>query len=147
LATSKAEAEERVLRCWDKALIVRSGEFFGPWDGSGFLSQVLSTLQAGGECTIMGEARLTPAYLPDVVHRALDLLIDGEHGIWHLANQGGISRGEFARGAAVRAGLASRVVVVHEPTGTSKELASERGPLLPPLASALDRFFLERRPS
>ena len=30
---------------------------------------------------------VSPTYVPDLVHASLDLLIDGEHGLWHLANE------------------------------------------------------------
>jgi dTDP-4-dehydrorhamnose reductase len=142
---AKADAERRVLDCCDRVIIVRAGELFGTGPGHDFLSSVLSTLEAGREFVLSEERLITPAYLPDVVHRSLDLLIDGERGIWHLANAGAISRGEFARGAAVRAGLPPTLVIDCEDRGASTELASERGPLLPPLASALDRFFVECR--
>jgi dTDP-4-dehydrorhamnose reductase len=144
LGASKADAERLVLSACDLALVVRAGEFFGPGNDLHFLTKVLSTLAAGQELRLAEETRFTPAYLPDVVHRALDLLIDGERGIWHLANAGAISRSELARGAAVRAGLPAELVIAGEFRGASTELASERGPLLPSLTSALDRFFLER---
>jgi hypothetical protein len=32
------------------------------------------------------------AGIPDLVHACLDLLIDGEHGIWHLASDGMVTR-------------------------------------------------------
>ena len=34
---------------------------------------------------------ISPTYVPDLTHAALDLLIDGEGGLWHLANQGAVS--------------------------------------------------------
>ena len=43
--------------------------------------------------------------MPDLVQAALDLLIDGEHGIWHLANQGAVTWADFARAIAVAASL------------------------------------------
>ena len=47
---------------------------------------------------------MSPTYVPDLVDRALDLLIDGAAGVWHLANAGAVSWLEFARMAAVAAG-------------------------------------------
>jgi dTDP-4-dehydrorhamnose reductase len=34
---------------------------------------------------------VSPTYIVDLVNVSLDLLIDGEEGIWHLANAGEIS--------------------------------------------------------
>ena len=31
---------------------------------------------------------VSPTYVPDLVHATLDLLLDGETGLWHLANDG-----------------------------------------------------------
>jgi len=43
------------------------------------------------------DQRVSPTYVPDLVNVALDLLIDGTDGIWHLANEGDISWSELAR--------------------------------------------------
>jgi len=89
----------------------------------------------------MGTEIVSPSYLPDLVHVALDLLIDGERGFWHLPNPGQASWADLALGLADRAGLSPP-----HPTrpaslkGRISALHSRRGVLLPPLASALDRF-------
>jgi dTDP-4-dehydrorhamnose reductase len=72
------------------ALIVRSSALFGPWDTSNFLTRALRSLAQGNIVRAASDEYLTPAYLPDFAHRVLDLLIDGEGGIWHLG-QGDIS--------------------------------------------------------
>ena len=59
---SKAEAEKGVLEQYPGALVIRTSAFFGPWD------------------------EYNPTYVPDLVHAALDLLIDNACGIWHLSN-------------------------------------------------------------
>jgi dTDP-4-dehydrorhamnose reductase len=72
----------------------------------------------------------------------LDLLIDGEGGIRHLANPGALSWSDFAR-AAMRLGDYDPALVQEgasdAPLNTA--LTSERGVVLPPLESALERFF------
>ena len=142
--SSKAIAECRVLAAWPQAIVVRTSAFFGPWDQYNFIHKMLTLLQAGQPFVIDGDRRVTPTYLPDLVHRALDLTIDGEAGIWHLANQGALHWSEFARQVATCAGLDSNLVVVNENTMASTELASQRGPLLPPLNTAIDRYLHER---
>ena len=54
---------------------------------------------------------MSPTYTPDVVHAALDLLIDGERGIWHLANQSAISWHAFALLLAQEAGVSAESLV------------------------------------
>lgn len=141
---SMAESEAVVQACCPHALIVRSGAMFGPTPRGSFLDQVLATLKAGRSFFFSDEAQLSVSYLPDIVHRALDLMIDGESGIWHLPNEGGTSWSGFAKRAAESAGLPVRLVQTHGEAATSTELASRRGPVLPPLTDALARFFRAR---
>jgi dTDP-4-dehydrorhamnose reductase len=142
---SKAEAERRVLEIYPDALIIRTSAFFGPWDQYNFVYHTLCALASGQEATAGADCIISPTYVPDLVNATLDLLIDGETGIWHLANQGAVSWGELARAAAQRGGFDPDRVVLHgtERPVMSTALASVRGEMLPPLDSALDRFFKE----
>ena len=55
------------------------------------------------------DVRVSPTYVPDLVDACLDLLIDGESGLWHLANAGDVSWAEFApQAAAARDGPPAR---------------------------------------
>lgn len=137
---SKAEAEARLMVIDADALIVRTSAFFGPWDRHNFLFGTVERLRRGEDVHASETSVVSPTYVPDLVHAALDLLIDGEHGIWHLTNQGAISWHELARQVADRAKLdLRRIVAAHgEPSDTS--LTSSRGLLLRPLDSALGEF-------
>ncbi|MGY2997182.1 hypothetical protein [Mesorhizobium sp. URHB0026] len=73
-------------------------------------------------------------------------MIDGETGLWHLANDGAVSWYEWAREVADSLGLDPRLVLRdHGGAGdlAPAALASERGQLMPSLASALGRFLRE----
>ncbi len=138
---SKAEAEQRVAQAHPGALVIRTSAFFGPWDKANFVHQVLSDLKAGR--TIKpSEDTVSPTYVPDLVHAALDLLVDGEQGVWHLANQGMTSWAELAERVAAEAGLSWRAglrPVEDAPRLTA--LTSERGLIMPALESAVSRYF------
>ncbi len=148
---SKAAAEREVLKTLPAALIIRTSAFFGPWDEYNFLTLALRALASGQSFIAADDAIISPTYVPDLVGATLDLLIDGEHGVWHLANPGAITWAEFARYAASLAGLdASRVTP--RPTKslglaalrpTYSVLGSERGRLLPPLENAVPRYLQE----
>ncbi|MBV9377242.1 MAG: SDR family oxidoreductase, partial [Alphaproteobacteria bacterium] len=142
---SKAAAERRVLDEHSDALITRTSAFFGPWDKYNFVYHTLCALASGREVSASATCVVSPTYVPDLVTAAFDLLIDGETGIWHLVNQGAVSWSELARLAAIQGGFDPDGVrpEAADATPTSTALASERGEMLPPLGSALERFFRE----
>ena len=142
---SKLEAERFVSAACPAALILRTSAFFGPWDPHNFVYHTLRALAAGEEWPAAADCTVTPTYVPDLVNASLDLLIDGETGIWHLANRGAVSWGELARLVAERGGFHPERVILHgtDRVQTSTALGSARGFILPTLDSALDRFFRE----
>jgi dTDP-4-dehydrorhamnose reductase len=80
--------------------------------------------------------------VPDLAHAVLDLLVDGERGLWHVANPGAIAWSALAREAARLGGYDPGLVrETGDAPALDTALTSERGVLLPPLESALDRFF------
>jgi dTDP-4-dehydrorhamnose reductase len=142
---SKAEAERRILNAHPQALVIRTSAFFGPWDRYNFVYKTLEELAAGRSVTLSRNI-VSPTYVPDLAHAMFDLLIDGEEGIWHLANRGSLSWYELGRMVAQRGGVDPGLVLAgssDQPT-TTTALASERGQLMPSLESALDRFFRDR---
>ncbi|WP_457089293.1 family 1 glycosylhydrolase [Microvirga sp. P5_D2] len=138
---SKAEAERRVMAAYDKALILRTSAFFGPWDRYNFIWSVLNTLSKGDGVKASLDV-VSPTYVPDLVHASLDLLIDGGTGIWHMANGGGMSWRDLAAEVATRAGFdPENVTNAGDLPVLSTRLSTERGILMPTLESALDRYF------
>lgn len=150
---SKAEAELRVLEKFPRALVIRTSAFFGPWDRFNFVYAVLDTLSKGRPFLAADDITVSPTYVPELVNAVLDLLIDGEHGIWHLANSGQLTWAEFARLAASRAGYDTSGVqprpssalgfVAARPSYTA--LSSERGSFMTPFADSLDQCFQEMK--
>ncbi|HEX9918298.1 MAG TPA: family 1 glycosylhydrolase [Pyrinomonadaceae bacterium] len=150
---SKAEAERRVLEVHPAALVVRTtSACFSPWDEHNFVTTALRTLASSETFTAADDAIVTPTYVPDLVNVSLDLLIDGERGIWHLANSGEVTWAELARRAAQIAGLDAGGVqgcatgaldgmTARRPMYSV--LGSERGALLPSLDEALNRYVSE----
>ena len=145
---SKAEAEQKVLHHHPCSLVIRTSAFFGPWDKYNFLTVVLRTLMAGQEFVAAEDAIVSPTYVPDLVNASLDLLIDGERGLWHLANPGALSWADLARRTAHLAGLdaspikscSMKSLGLAAPRPTYSVLGSERGVLLPDLDQAIMRY-------
>jgi dTDP-4-dehydrorhamnose reductase len=91
-----------------------------------------------------GPELVSPTYVPDLAHVAFDLLIDGAYGLWHLTNPGALSRHGFIRRVAETAGLdPAAVAPLPGDAALNRALTSERGVLLPPLDSAIDRYLRE----
>jgi dTDP-4-dehydrorhamnose reductase len=150
---SKAQAERRVRRALPAALVVRSAHTFAAEQDGGFLATALEALEEGHEVPAAHDLVLSPTYVPDLVHAALDLLIDGEQGLWHLANTGPCSFAGWARQLAELAGHDARAVVeraakdldFRAPRPQWSALGSERGTIMPHLGDALARFLAARR--
>jgi dTDP-4-dehydrorhamnose reductase len=133
-------------------LVVRTSAFFSPWDEHNFVTVALRALASGETFTAADGAIVSPTYVPDLVNASLDLLIDGEGGIWHLANSGALTWAELARQAAEMVGLDARRVrgcparaldgaTARRPVYSV--LGSERGALLPALDESLLRYVNE----
>ena len=124
--------------------MVRSSAFFGPWDRYNFVHGVLRDLAQGREVQADDQLLVSPTYVPDLAHAVLDLLIDGETGIWHLANEGEISWHDLASNVAQEAGVATASLIKAGGGRTGiTALSSERGLILPSLDNAIQRFVRE----
>jgi dTDP-4-dehydrorhamnose reductase len=138
---SKAEAERRAIAAGGKPLVVRTSAFFGPWDRYNFAWHVATALARGETIRACSRTRVSPTWIPDLCHATLDLLIDGETGLWHLANDGEVSWFDFARRVAEGTGLDADLVVREDgPEEISTALTSRRGVLLRSFDSALEDF-------
>ncbi|MBE9052122.1 SDR family oxidoreductase [Nostocales cyanobacterium LEGE 11386] len=152
---SKVLAEKLVLQAYPASLVIRTSAFFGPWDEYNFVTIALRQLSAGNTFVAAEDAVVSPTYVPDLVHASLDLLIDGESGLWHLANKSasaGITWANLARVAAKQAGVSvsSLIALPTQELGliakrpTYSVLGSDRGELMPCLDSAISRYFDDR---
>jgi dTDP-4-dehydrorhamnose reductase len=148
---AKQEAERRVLAAAPEALVVRTAAFFGLWDRYNFVTLALDALRRGEQWAAASDQVVSPTYVPDLVNATLDLLVDGEQGVWHLANQGAVSWAELACIAAEAAGLDTSLVQAVPGAllaqGAQRPgfaaLASERGLVMPTLTHALGRYMVE----
>jgi dTDP-4-dehydrorhamnose reductase len=148
---TKAEAEARVPELLPDALLIRTSAFFGPWDDYNFLSCLFRALDRRTAFFAPTDSTISPTYVPDLVHTSLDLLIDGESGLWHLVNEGAISWFDFAQAAAEQSGRAIDLIVpaktrqVWGPAVRPRysALSTNRAQLLRPLDRALDAFLQE----
>jgi dTDP-4-dehydrorhamnose reductase len=145
---SKARAEAAVRAAHPRAMVVRTSAFFGPWDLWNFAAAVVRELAALRPFRAAVDLVVSPTYVPDLVDACLDLLVDGESGIWHLAGADAVSWADLALRTARVAGLDERLVrgvpaaelglAARRPAHSA--LASERGARLTRLDDALARW-------
>lgn len=145
---SKVRAERAVLKAHPNALVVRTSAFFGPWDEHNFVTLALRALRSGQAFTAIDDIVVSPTYVPDLVNASLDLLIDGEHGLWHLVNDGCLTWIELARRAAKLARVRTdrlcssswRELDLKARRPQYSAMSSERGRVMPALDDALERY-------
>jgi dTDP-4-dehydrorhamnose reductase len=153
---SKVESEEQVLKVNPKSLIIRTSSFFGPWDQNNFAKRIIDRLRRHEEVPMAYDTKISATYLPDLVHASLDLLLDEEHGLVHLTNQGGKSWSEIAKQFARLASrhnleLDSSLIIERSLDSFNfpaqrphnSVLASERMNILTDLENAIDRYFCD----
>jgi dTDP-4-dehydrorhamnose reductase len=139
-----ARLESLVLAGNARALVVRTSALYGAWDRPGAILGLIRELSSGRPIRLPADVWCSPTYAPDLAHAALDLLTDGETGIWHLANDGQTTWHEFGQRIAAAASLDRNLVLEGARSDcNSAALASIRGKVMPSLTSGLQRFLRE----
>ena len=149
---SKLLAEIHVLNTCPSALVIRTSAFFGPWDEYNFVYTALRALAENRRFRAAADATVSPTYVPDLVNCSLDLLVDEERGVWHLANVGALTWADVAERSALLAGLNPSLIERCETRDLRlparrplfSALASCRTQSMPPIEDALHRFMLAR---
>lgn len=145
---TKAESERDLLGGECDALIVRTAAFFADHDEHNFVTRTLRDLCAGRRVVAANDLTVSPTYVPDLVHAVLDLAIDNERGIWHLANQGALTWEDLALRAAKYARV-STLNLCGAPAAhlgytaarpQFSAMTSERGWVMPSIDHALARY-------
>ena len=148
---SKLAGERAVMQQLRHALVIRTAAFFGPWDEYNFVTRGLSAVRRGLPWHAAHDQRVSPTYVPHLAHASLDLLIDGESGVWHLANRGATSWAELAAWTVDASGLDRSLVIPvpgsslghTAPRPRNVPLDSERGSVMPTLEHAIETYLGE----
>lgn len=145
---SKAEAEDRILQLDAQALIVRTAAFFSAQDPHNFAAALVRSCREETPFAAADDVFVSPTHTPELVNAALDLLIDGETGVWHLANEGEVSWAQFADMLCKRLDLnrrnlrsvSSAEMSWTAPRPERSALASQRGSMLGTIDRAVDAY-------
>ena len=145
---SKAMAERNILSANPTALIIRTSNFFAPHDHHSFVTETIASLKEMHEVYAANDLIISPTYVPDLVNESLDLLLDNEAGIHHVATDGALTWAEFACKIAEMAGLDTSLIkaVASAALNLSARrpkymvIKSEKGVVMPTLENALQRY-------
>lgn len=146
---------ERAITGWERGLIIRTAAFFSPHDRFNFADAVVRQLSCRRPFEAAADLSVSPTYTPDLAEATLDLLIDGEAGVRHLASPGRVTWAEFAERIAVALELDPRLVR-YRPSAAfgwaamrpvDVALSSERPGLMRPLDAAIEAFATAVRPT
>ncbi|MFD1786737.1 family 1 glycosylhydrolase [Sphingomonas floccifaciens] len=102
---SKRAMEDACLEQAHRPLIIRTAAFFSPHDRHNFAVQTVAALARGERFAAADDLFVSPSYVPALTDAMLDLLIDAETGIRHLAGDRVVSWAEFARRIAAACGF------------------------------------------
>lgn len=101
---SKVELEEGMLATGFRPLVIRAAAFFSPHDPYNFAHALAQALSAGDTFRAADDQVMSPSFVPALADAILDLLIDGDAGIRHLANDTALSWHAFGRRIAAELG-------------------------------------------
>jgi dTDP-4-dehydrorhamnose reductase len=130
---SKLDGERAVLATDNSFAVARTSWVFGG-EGKHFPRTVVSMLQEREAMSVVNDEVSSPTYAGDLAHALVALIPLRPSGILHLANEGVVSRYQFAREVARIAGLDPGSVT---PTSTAEFLAKYPLPAKRPAFSAL----------
>lgn len=148
LGRSQASAETRIAALGAKTMIVRTAALFSARPCGSLPAELMAYARPGGALPVANDLVCSPTYLPDLAEAVLDLVIDGEIGVWHLVNEGGVTWADFAVSLAHAFGIDPspfqaapwRTLGGRAERPVHAPLSSRRGLLLPPLGDALHRL-------
>lgn len=129
---SKLAGENFVREFCSRHIIIRSSWIFG--DGSPYLSRILEMAREGRPIKAASDQIASPTGADALAMKVIQLMEQGEDGLYHVTGQGSCSRYELAREAVRRSGYEVPV----EPAESSEDTLSS----MRPSYSVLDNMML-----
>ncbi|MBI5629542.1 MAG: SDR family oxidoreductase [Elusimicrobia bacterium] len=123
----KAAVEEEMLKEAGGHLVLRISAAYGwHWLPKNFVLQIREKLGAGQSLPVAADIRSNPTYAENLAELAVDLVLKGESGLFHLVGSECLSRYDFAVAAARTFGLEAGLV--RPVPSRSLSLAARRPP-------------------
>ena len=150
-AGSEVQAEGLARAVHPLALEVHIDVRFGPWDDDDLVWAAVRALALGEASGLPTDRSFTLTYLPDLVKVCLDLLLDGETGVWDLANVNALDQRMFNACASEITSHAVKVAAGElledaAPLLLSASVGEQPDTLLPSWQSALRHLIQVRMP-
>lgn len=155
---SKLWGENYVRSLLAEYYLIRTSWLFGP-HGRNFVDTMIEMGRSrcgNVEVSVVADQRGSPTYTADLARACADLLETGCFGIYHVTNQGVVTRYEFAKTIFQKAGLTVEVratssealsTPARRPKNSELDpfpLAETIGYLLPPWEDALTRYLEQK---
>jgi dTDP-4-dehydrorhamnose reductase len=131
---TKLAGERAVLETDPSFAVVRTAWVYGG-AGKHFPRTVLNVVSARGEMAVVDDETSCPTFAGDLAEGLIALAAQRAPGIFHLTNEGAVSRYEFARAIMVAAGKDPNAI---SPISTEEFLAAYPLPAKRPANSALE---------
>lgn len=132
--SSKLAGEQAVLETDPSFAVARTAWVYGG-AGKHFPRTVLGVVQSRGEMAVVDDETSCPTFAGALAEGLIALAAQRPSGIFHLTNEGAVSRYEFARAILVAAGMNADSI---SPISTEEFLASYPLPAKRPAYSALE---------
>jgi dTDP-4-dehydrorhamnose reductase len=101
---SKLAAERYVQMLLDRYYIVRIAWLFSP-GGNNFPKKIVAAAKEKGALSVVADEIANPTYAPDLARALAQLIGTEQFGIYHLVNEGAVSRFDFTARILQLAGL------------------------------------------
>jgi len=110
---SKLEGEKAVIGVLDKYFIMRAGWMVGGWElDKKFVYKIVQQIKEGKkELVVVSDKFGSPTFTKDFASNLLNVIENGEYGLYHMANKGSCSRHEMAMKIVEYMGLSGKVKV------------------------------------
>lgn len=132
---SKLAGERYAQTLHDRVYVVRTSWVFSSV-GRNFVKTMLQLSAERQELTVVDDERGSPTYAPDLAEALAELIRHSRYGVYHLANEGGCSRFEYASEIVRLAGRPTRVL----PVSSAEYLRRSPLPARRPADSRLRNF-------
>ena len=132
---SKYVGERAVMTVNPRHYIVRTAWLFAH-GGKNFLQSILTAAELGKTLRVVTDEVANPTYNDDLAIAIAQLIETGRYGIYHLVNEGAVSRYNFARYILDRAGYTDTPI---EPISSREWIRASRPPVYAELSNTAAR--------